>query len=57
MIARTAVAMILVPIFGVDGACASNPAAWLFADIFLIPCYLRITKKLEHRLQPASDNI
>ena len=57
MIARTAVAMILVPIFGFNGACASNPAAWLFADIFLIPCYLRITKKLEHRLQPAGDNI
>ena len=57
MVARTAVAMILVPIFGFNGACASNPAAWLFADIFLIPCYLRITKKLEHRLQPAGDNI
>ena len=57
MVARTAVAMILVPIFGFDGACASNPAAWLFADIFLIPCYVRITKKLEHRLQPAGDNI
>lgn len=56
MIARTAVAMILVPIFGFDGACASNPAAWLFADIFLIPCYIHITKKLEHRLQPAGDN-
>ena len=57
MIARTAVAMILVPVFGFDGACVSNPAAWLFADIFLIPCYVRITKKLEHRLQPAGDNI
>ena len=57
MVARTAVAMILVPIFGFNGACASNPAAWLFADVFLIPCYLRITKKLEHRLQPAGDNI
>ena len=49
--------MILVPVFGFDGACVSNPAAWLFADIFLIPCYLRVTRQLEHRLQPAGDNI
>ena len=57
MIARTAVAMLLVPVLGFDGACWSNPMAWLFADIFLIPCYVHITKKLKNRLRPAGENV
>ncbi|MGN0779673.1 MAG: MATE family efflux transporter [Aristaeellaceae bacterium] len=57
MIARTAVAMVLVPLLGFNGACWSNPMAWLLADVFLIPCYLHITRKLKNRLRPAGENV
>lgn len=57
MIARTLVAMCLVPIFGFDAACWANPAAWIFADAFLFPCYFHIMKKLRHRLYPAGEQI
>lgn len=56
MVARTLVAVALVPFFGFDAACFANPAAWLFADAFLIPCYLHVIKRLSIRMgccQPA----
>lgn len=46
MIARIFVALVLVPVFGFVGACASNPIAWVFADCFLIPAYLAVMKRL-----------
>lgn len=56
LVARVGVAMLLVPHFGFYGACWGNPAAWIFADLFLIPCYFYITKKLRYRMYPAGDN-
>lgn len=56
MVARSGVAVLLVPIFGFSGACWANPMAWLFADAFLIPCYFHVMKKLQHRLYPAGHN-
>lgn len=56
MVARTLVAVALVPLFGFDAACWANPVAWLFADAFLIPCYFRVTRRLANRLRPAGDN-
>lgn len=49
MIARTFVGMVLIPIFGYDAACYSGPAAWLAADIFLLPAYFIIINKLKKR--------
>lgn len=46
MIARSLVAVALVPVAGFTGACFANPAAWIFADLFLFPCYLHVTKRL-----------
>lgn len=46
MIARSLVALVLVPVAGFSGACFANPAAWIFADLFLFPCYLHVTKRL-----------
>lgn len=57
MIARTLVAVCLVPLFGFDAACWANPAAWIFADAFLFPCYFHIMKKLRHRLYPAGERV
>ena len=52
MIARMAVALLLVPALGFTGACFANPAAWVMADVFLIPCYLRIMRSLRGKVLP-----
>ena len=52
MIARTAVALLLVPVLGFTGACFANPAAWVMADLFLVPCYLRVMRTLRVNILP-----
>ena len=57
MIARTAVALLVVPALGFTGACLANPAAWIMADLFLFPCYFQIMRVLRQRLMPdAPEN-
>lgn len=46
MAARSLAAVILVPILGYSGVCLGNPAAWLFADAFLIPAFFIVRRKL-----------
>lgn len=46
MVARTLVAMAYVPLFGFSAACFANPAAWIAADLFLIPCYVHCMRVL-----------
>ena len=53
MIARTAVALFLVPAVGFTGACFANPAAWMLADLFLFPCYFHIMRNLQGKVLPA----
>ena len=55
MVARTAVALLLVPALGFTGACFANPAAWVMADVFLIPCYQRIMSTLRRQMQPTAE--
>ncbi|MDE5589466.1 MAG: MATE family efflux transporter [Acetatifactor sp.] len=50
MAARTMAGFALVPLFGFTGVCFGSPAAWIFADIFLIPAYFHVKKVLNHRL-------
>lgn len=50
MAARTIAGFALVPLFGFTGVCFGSPAAWIFADIFLIPAYFHVKKVLNHRL-------
>ena len=52
MIARTAVALLVVPAAVFTGACFANPAAWVFADLFLFPCYFQIMRIVHQRLMP-----
>ena len=52
MVARTAVALFLVPAAGFTGACFANPAAWVMADLFLFPCYFQILHIVRQRLMP-----
>ena len=54
MAARAGLAF-LVPVFGFTAACFASPAAWILADVFLIPAYLHCYRRLtragvaEHR--------
>lgn len=47
MVARGATSF-LVPYFGFTAACFASPAAWIFADIFLIFAYLHCHKHLQN---------
>ena len=49
MVARTLVAVALVPRFGFEAACFANPLAWVMADIFLLPCFVRTWRSLMRR--------
>lgn len=52
MVARTLAGVFLVPKFGFTGACFASPLAWIFADIFLIPAYIHVCRKLKRMLEP-----
>lgn len=45
MAARTGLAF-LVPVFGFAVACIASPAAWLLADLFLVPAYFYCCRRL-----------
>ena len=49
MIARGAMALLLVPKFGFDAVCFANPAAWIMADAFLVPMYFYGMKRLGYK--------
>ena len=57
MVARTAVAIVLVPILGYFGAELSNPAAWIAACVFLYPAYIWTCRQLDNRLLAAKLHI
>ena len=51
MAARTSVGLILVPMFGYTAACFASPAAWVCADLFLVPASVACIARLR-RLYP-----
>jgi O-antigen/teichoic acid export membrane protein len=55
MAARSLVGFCLVPVFGYAGACLANPAAWIAADLFLIPAYVHVMKHLRQRMPGAQE--
>ena len=55
MLARSLVALLVVPAFGYNGACFANPAAWVLADLFLFPCYLHVMRGLKQRVGEADS--
>jgi len=46
MIARVFVAVVVAERFGFAGICLAHPAAWLFADVFLIPAFFYCRRTL-----------
>lgn len=51
MAARACVGLILIPMFGYTSACFASPAAWVCADLFLIPASTACIARLR-RLYP-----
>ncbi|MCQ2458702.1 MAG: MATE family efflux transporter [Clostridia bacterium] len=51
MVARSLVALLLVPPLGYPAACCANPAAWVAADIYLIPCYTVMIRRVKRKFQ------
>lgn len=46
MLARALAGFLLVPYFGFSAVRFANPLAWIFADIFLIPAFFYVRRKL-----------
>ncbi len=51
MLARALAGFLLVPQFGFSAVRFANPLAWVFADIFLIPAFFHVRKKMESVLK------
>lgn len=47
MVARALVALCLVPLLGFNAVCFANPAAWIFADCFLVPLFFQCYKRMK----------
>ena len=54
LVGRSVVAVLLVPAVGFAGACFASPAAWMLADLLLIPLYIVKIRKLEARTAARS---
>ena len=52
MLARTGVGMGLVPVFGYSAVCFASPAAWIAADLFLVPASMACIRRLR-RIYPS----
>ncbi len=50
MIARCGVSIWLVPALAWTGVCYADPVAWVMADLFLIPAYLWLMRRLKRQL-------
>ncbi len=57
MLARALAGFLLVPHFGFSAVRFANPLAWIFADIFLIPAFFHVRKKMEILLSNSSDKV
>lgn len=60
MVARGALGLFIIPKFGYIAACFSGTLAWLLADLFLIPAFLILVKRIRPQSavmsQSAVDN-
>ena len=52
MIGRTVVAFALVKPLGFGGAILANPAAWIMANLLLIPAYITAIRRLQSGVYP-----
>lgn len=52
MVARIMVSLVVVPLFGYLGVCYGDPTAWLFANLFLIPAFIYVYRRLKLIARP-----
>ena len=57
MAARTVVGLCLVPLFGFTAACFASPAAWICADLFLIPASMACIARLRKLYPSVTDEV
>jgi putative MATE family efflux protein len=55
--ARAVMGFGFVNTIGYSAACIANPIAWVAADVFLIPAYFIVMKKVKKRLQTQSSKL
>lgn len=55
MIARILVSVIAVPAFGYLAVCFGDPTAWVFADLFLIPAFWYVYRRLLRMTRRANS--
>lgn len=56
MIARTLVSIYAVPAYGYIAVCFGDPTAWLAADLFLIPAFIYVYRKLKDLRSPSTES-
>ncbi|MCR5676412.1 MAG: MATE family efflux transporter [Agathobacter sp.] len=54
MIARSVVAIFLVPYFGFTAVCFASPLAWVLADVFLAPAYMYCVRRFKRQKELVS---
>ena len=42
----------LVPVLGYSAACFASPAAWILADLFLVPAYFWCARRVQYGPSP-----
>ena len=55
MIARAGVSLWLIPAIGWLGVCWGDPVAWVFADLFLIPCMYFLYRHIKRKERPTPN--
>lgn len=55
LVARATVAFFLVGRFRFDAVCFANPAAWIAANVLLVPLYMICVRRLERRIGAQGD--
>ena len=55
MIARCGVSIWLVPTLAFTGVCLGDPTAWVAADLFLIPAYFWLYRKIKRTREAATE--
>ena len=50
MIARILVSIYAVPAFGFIAVCYGDPMAWIAADLFLIPAFIYVYRRLKRQV-------
>lgn len=55
MIARASVSIYAVPVWGYLAVCYGDPAAWVAANVFLVPAFIYVYRKLKKLIYSSID--